>query len=52
MYDFTTLQKIYKKLFVKKFIILTFILSNNKKITAILFHKNVWITFYFFILFL
>jgi len=50
MYDFTTLQKIYKKLFVKKFITLTLILSNIYKNTAMLFTKKVWITFLIFIL--
>ena len=45
MYDFTTLQKFYKKTIVKKFIILTSILSYIMKYTAILFCKNVWITF-------
>jgi hypothetical protein len=48
MYDFTTLQKIYKKLFVKKFIILTTTLSYICEHTAILFYKKVWITFIFY----
>lgn len=45
MYDFTTLQKFYKKIVVKKFIILTSTLSYIVTHTAILFCKNVWITF-------
>ena len=50
MYDFTTLQKIYKKIFVKKFIILTSILSYIVTHTAILFTEKVWITFLFLFL--
>jgi len=40
-------KEFYKKLFVKKFIILTSILSYIIAHTAILFTKKVWITFYF-----
>jgi hypothetical protein len=47
MYDLTTLQKFYKKIIVKKFITLTSILSYIVTHTAILFCKNMWITFYF-----